>query len=436
MPTQRVPDITSDFFTLNQIKELLDDGKIFINKEYQRGDIWKNSQRIELIRSIENSYSIGVLVLFVNDDNQFEILDGQQRILTIAKYLSDDIDLKQTELPVYSNLETREKTLFDAYCVYYLKLKSHDPESKEEDIVQTFLRLQEGTPLNKAEKLNAQRGKFKDYFVEIRKTHPLFTFFGKEKRFRFRQLAAELLLLELDTNFEKLIFPDLKLSNMIKGVKKYERNLKKSRQTFFKGNLDFLHMSLNLILSAFKVREVIPFYLLVSYLRRTRAGNANLKNELSEFAKEFLKNLNSFSIYDSSPPPGIEKSIFDTYKNYKHAAKILTTPDSISKRFEIILTEFKRLRPYITKDPNRFHDTEQKRTLFFRQKGKCPECDKKLNFHNVSAHHGIHHSEGGKTDDLENSYLLHHRCHRKFERRLANDNQKTLKLDKNILAPK
>ena len=55
----------------------------------------------------------------------------------------------------------------DSYCIYYLKLKSFDEESKEEDIFQTFLRLQEGTPLNKAEKINAYRGKFKETFYYL-----------------------------------------------------------------------------------------------------------------------------------------------------------------------------------------------------------------------------------------------------------------------------
>ncbi len=35
---------------------------------------------IELINSINKRYSIGVLVLFINESGQFEILDGQQRL--------------------------------------------------------------------------------------------------------------------------------------------------------------------------------------------------------------------------------------------------------------------------------------------------------------------------------------------------------------------
>ena len=127
-------------------------------------------------------------------------------MLAIKSYLEGTLVLTDSEITPYSELESREKKLQDAYCIFYLKLKGHDPETKEEDIIQTFLRLQEGTPLNKAEKINAYRGIFKDTFRITRETHPLFNFLGNDKRFRFRQLAAELLLLELEGDFENKVF--------------------------------------------------------------------------------------------------------------------------------------------------------------------------------------------------------------------------------------
>ncbi len=424
MPQQKVPDINFEFFVISQLKPLFDEGKLFINPEYQRGDIWKEPQQIELLKSIINSYSIGVLVLFINDNNQFEILDGQQRLITIRKYLNDEINLTNTEIVKYSELELREKTLINAYSVYYLKLKSHDPETKEEDIIQTFLRLQEGIPLNKAEKINAHRGEFKNTFRKARDTSPLFNLLGPEKRFRLRQLAAEMLLIELEGDFDNMVFPGFDIVSLIAGIKKYEKIISRKKTSFYFGNLDIMHRSLNIILTAFKAREVISFYFLISYLRKKRADNSNILNEIAEFAKEFLKNLYSFSIYDDKPPKDMDEEIFNIYKSYKQEAKFSTSPKSLKKRFQIILDEFKRLMPYIKKDPERFHDTEQKRILYFKQKGKCLECGKNMNFKISSAHHGIAHSRGGKTDDLANAMLLHKHCHERLEKRLDKIKQK------------
>ena len=103
MPKQTVPDIDFDYFVVDEIPKLFANEKILINEQYQRGDIWKNKQKIELIRSINNRYSIGVLVLFVNDDRKYEILDGQQRLLTIHEYLTDQLDISSaSDLVKYS----------------------------------------------------------------------------------------------------------------------------------------------------------------------------------------------------------------------------------------------------------------------------------------------------------------------------------------------
>lgn len=419
MPRQKVPDIQFGQFTLGEIPALFHENKIFINADYQRGDIWKQRQKIELIESIRNSYGIGVLVLYINDNGQFEILDGQQRLLAINQWLNDRLEVEKTNIPKFSEMNEQERYLLNAYCVYYLKLKSYDPESKEEDIIQTFLRLQEGTPLNKAEKISAYRGEFKDTFKSIREEHKVFEYLGVEKRFRWRQLAAELLLIELEGDFERKSFPELDLKSLENAAKKYKKDIPKNHVKSLKANLDFLHSSLNIMLTAFQPRELVAFYLLASYLRRNKAGKDGLANEFHEFAKEFLMNLNSFSIYDLKPPKGMSGKIFNKYKLYKQQSKILTTGESLKSRLEIILEEYQRLHPFIIKDRQRLFDAEQKRTLFFRQKGICPVCNKEMVYgKETSTHHENAHADGGSSNDLENAVLVHINCHKRIEKRV------------------
>lgn len=413
---QQVPDIEFDCFVLGQIEGLFTSDKVFINPEYQRGDIWTPTQQVELIKSIDSRYSMGVLVLYVNDKGQYEILDGQQRLLSINKYIQGDLNLKGSGLTAYKDLSPKQKILIDAYSIYYLKLKSHDAESKEEDIVQTFLRLQEGSPLNRAEKISAYRGVFKNAFKDARETHPLFELMGPDKRFRLRFLAAEMLLLELEGDFKNKIFPSLELKSFISALTKYKEDISVSKLKSYKGNLDLLHNSLNYLLTGLKPREVSSLYLLVSYLRKQRAGNENLINEIAAFSREFLKNLNSFGIYDKKPPKGMSVEIFNKYKTYKLEAKVMTTPDSIKNRLDIILGEFTRLGSFIAKDPKRFHDEEEKRVLYFRQKGLCLVCEGPINFRESSADHIVLHSKGGKTSDIKNAQLLHDKCHKKLEK--------------------
>lgn len=423
---QHIPDIDFERFAFGDIKRLFDEDKIFINLDYQRGDIWTPNQQLALIESIINSYSIGVLVLYINEKSKFEILDGQQRLITIRKYLNGELNVASFNIQAYDELNNTERMFLDAYSVGYLKLKSHNQETKEEDIVQTFLRLQEGSPLNKAEKINAYRGAFKDTFKKVREDLGLFTFLGNDKRFRLRLLSAELLHLELESDFTHSKFPGLELKSLLQSCEKYKdaKKLSVSKIKFFKGNLEYLKDSLNLLLTGITPREIIPFYLLVSYLRKNKAGNKTLNNELTAFFKNFLQKLNGFSIYDTVPPSGMKKQDFVDFLEYKKQARKATSSDSIEFRFNFLKKKFKELHPYIKKDPKRLHDIEQKRILFFKQKGKCSECGKSIDFNkDKSAHHKIAHKDGGITDELKNAVLLHERCHSKLEKKIKKQPQ-------------
>jgi len=64
MPQQTIPNIDFDHFVIGEIADLFDKGKIYINKSYQRGDIWKPRQKVQLIKSIDERYSMGVLVYY------------------------------------------------------------------------------------------------------------------------------------------------------------------------------------------------------------------------------------------------------------------------------------------------------------------------------------------------------------------------------------
>ncbi len=417
---QTVPNLELEKFTVGEIPGLFSRNRIKINEEYQRSEVWTRHQKLELIRSIQNAYSMGVLVLFINKDGQYEILDGQQRIKTIEKYLSNKLNLNGSGIKKYSKLDDQEKNLLNAYCIYYLELKSFNNATKEEDITQTFLRLQEGTPLNKAEKINAHRGKFKETFVYIHNNHLIFGLLGREYRFRFRLLAAELLLLELEGDFENKKFPDLDLKSFEEALKKYNNHINPKTVKFLKGNLDILYKGLYNLLTAIKIRDLISFYLLVSYLRKMKANNENFINEIRAFGEDFLKNLNSFSIYDEIPPAGMAQELFKKYREYKLQSRKATTSDSIESRFEFILSEYKRQRPFILKDKQRLFTIEQKRRLFFKQRGLCAYCGKPLVFNESSADHIERHSQGGRTI-LENGQLLHEACHRKIEKKRDNN---------------
>jgi len=226
-------------------------------------------------------------------------------------------------------------------------------------------------------------------------------------------------MLELETDFNNLVFPNLDKKTMLKIVDKYKSTIPQSGVEKCEKNLDFLYNSLHYLVTAFKPGEVISFYLLLSYLRKKMADKSKLINEFPEFAAEFLKNLIAFSMYKEEIPPGMPEDRFNKYFQYKQQAKLMTSASSLKERFKILHDEYNRLHPIIIADPQRLHDAGQKRALFFRQKGLCRYCGKSMDFKKSSGHHIIAHSAGGKTADLEHSALLHKRCHAKLEKQIA-----------------
>jgi len=65
--------------------------KIILNPKFQRGYIWKNEFRDELIVSILYNYPIGNIILSKSDE-YLDVVDGQQRLKTIIYFIGDGTD--------------------------------------------------------------------------------------------------------------------------------------------------------------------------------------------------------------------------------------------------------------------------------------------------------------------------------------------------------
>lgn len=75
-------------FVLDQttIKKLLTAYKLII-PDFQRSFVWKNNKKYQLLSSLFKGFPIGALTLY-EDNGQYYIIDGLQRINTLQQYLS------------------------------------------------------------------------------------------------------------------------------------------------------------------------------------------------------------------------------------------------------------------------------------------------------------------------------------------------------------
>jgi hypothetical protein len=69
-------------------------GKLDIRPPYQREFIYKDKQRDAVIESVRKDFPLNVMYWAVRKDGTYEVIDGQQRTLSICQYVNGDFSIK------------------------------------------------------------------------------------------------------------------------------------------------------------------------------------------------------------------------------------------------------------------------------------------------------------------------------------------------------
>ena len=87
-----VKDICKGFvYDKNEEKGLFGlDGKLIIQPEYQRNYIYGDGKRdVAVVESLLKGYPLGLIYFVKNADGMYEVLDGQQRITSFARFVNN-----------------------------------------------------------------------------------------------------------------------------------------------------------------------------------------------------------------------------------------------------------------------------------------------------------------------------------------------------------
>src|SRR3989344_1003091 len=93
-------------------------GKLDIRPKYQREFVYKEKQRNAVIETIKNSFPLNVMYWMIRDDGGYEVLDGQQRTISIGQYVTGDFSLNDR---FFHNLtkEEQDKILDYELMIYF-----------------------------------------------------------------------------------------------------------------------------------------------------------------------------------------------------------------------------------------------------------------------------------------------------------------------------
>lgn len=70
-------------------------GKLDIRPPYQREFIYKDKQRDAVIHTLTKEFPLNVMYWAVREDGHFEIIDGQQRTISVCQYVSGDFSYEK-----------------------------------------------------------------------------------------------------------------------------------------------------------------------------------------------------------------------------------------------------------------------------------------------------------------------------------------------------
>ncbi|OGC68611.1 HNH endonuclease [candidate division WWE3 bacterium RIFOXYC1_FULL_39_7] len=86
-------------------------GKLDIRPKYQREFVYKDKQRDAVIDTVKNGFPLNVMYWVVRDDGGYEVLDGQQRTISLAQFVNGDFSLDfNGRLATFHNLTPEEQS--------------------------------------------------------------------------------------------------------------------------------------------------------------------------------------------------------------------------------------------------------------------------------------------------------------------------------------
>lgn len=129
-------------------------GKLTIQPEYQRNYIYADGKKdVAVIESILKGYPIGLIYFNKVSKDKFEVLDGQQRITSIGRFVTDKFAIKdENGMEQYFGGIAKDKQA----KILETKLLIYECEGTESEIKAWFTTVNiAGVPLNPQELLNA-----------------------------------------------------------------------------------------------------------------------------------------------------------------------------------------------------------------------------------------------------------------------------------------
>jgi len=323
-------------------------GKLDIRPKYQREFVYKEKQRNAVIETIKSNFPLNVMYWMIREDGGYEVLDGQQRTISIGQYVNGDFSLNER---YFHNLTKTEQ---DQILDYDLMIYFCEGTDKE--------RLDWFTVINTfGEKVNEQEIRNAVY------TGPWLS----DAKLKFSKTNCVAYLLANDGG------------KLVNGSPIRQEYLETALSWINDGKIENYMAKHQHDKNADELWQY--FQDVIAWVRKT----------FTKYRKE-MKDVAWGKLYNEN-----KDRKFDSKKLEKEIAKLMEDEDVTNKKgiYSYILTrEEKHLNI-------RAFNPKQKREAYERQQGICVVCKKHFEIEKMEADHITPWHEGGKTTE-ENCQML------------------------------
>jgi len=257
--------------------------------EWQRGKVWDTARKQQLIDSILRGWKLPKFYFVKREDDDFEVVDGQQRLTAIYEFFGNELPLSEESAReyggrLYSDLKQGITDTFDDFEIEYDEIE----DGTEEELKQFFQRLQQGLPLTSSETLNSVPSKLVDFCRSLVK-HPFFThsIAVSNTRLGHFDVASKVAAIEVEGIDSGVRFKDMK--KVFAAQKSFADTSAVAKR--IKSACEFLATAFPAKESALKNRTVVQSILTFA-CRLVETGRAvGLEQTVAEFVRRFLGEL-------------------------------------------------------------------------------------------------------------------------------------------------
>ena len=327
------------------------DGKLDIRPSYQREFIYKDKQRDAVIDTITKNFPLNVMYWAVREDGDFEVIDGQQRTISVCQYIKGDFAFM---MRYFHNLANDEKEKILNYKLTVYICSGTDSE-----------KLQWFKTINIAgEKLTNQ---------ELRNAVYAGTWVSDAKRY-----------------FSKSGCPAYAIaSDYIAGSSIRQEYLETAIDWISKGNVEVYMSKRHHDPNASALWRY--FQDVISWIEATFINK-----------RKFMKGVNWGELYNK-----YKDEVFDAKAIEKQIERLVVDDDVNDKKgiYPYILTRNEKHLSI------RLFSESMKQAVYEKQKGVCKRCKEYFDISEMEADHIRPWSQGGKTSE-KNCQMLCRQCNR------------------------